>query len=152
MAKAPRYEGLNADTHVGEAARAILRALLKAVLAPAPAVLRGNDVRAVHDMRVAIRRLRSAMGTFADRFPHKKWRKLREGTKRIGTRLGEVRDADVHLAALRGARASASAAELPGIDFAIETLVARRRRALAEFAVEFSQFDRDGFTETLADA
>ncbi|MBD5657597.1 MAG: CHAD domain-containing protein [Candidatus Eremiobacteraeota bacterium] len=107
-------------------------------------------MRAVHDMRVAIRRLRSAMTTFGDRFPRKRWRALRDATRRIGRRLGRVRDADVHLAVLRAARGPAAVEERPGIDYAIETLVARRRRALAEFAVELSQFDRDAFAEALA--
>ena len=152
MAKAPRYEGLTADTPLGDAARIVMGALLEALLASAPAVLRGEDERSVHDMRVAIRRLRSAMTTFSTRFPRKRWRMLRDATRRVGRRLGAVRDADVHLAALRSARAGAAPAELAGIDYVIDTLVARRRRALAKFAIELSQFDSAAFGEALRDA
>jgi CHAD domain-containing protein len=134
----------------GEAARVTLRSLFGAVLGPAPAVLAG-DVRAVHDMRVAIRRLRSAMATFSEHFPKRRWRGLLHDTRRLGNKLGEVRDADVHLAVLRAALSGCAAADRPGVAYAIEVLLVRRRRALGEFAIELSQFDRDAFTRTLAD-
>jgi hypothetical protein len=35
--------------------------------------------------------------------------------------------------------------------YAIDELVARRRTALAEFAIELSQFDRDRFSGMFAD-
>jgi CHAD domain-containing protein len=149
LAKAPSYEGLTADTPLGEAARIVLAALWSAVLAPQAAVLGGDDARAVHDMRVAVRRLRSAMVTFSERFPRKRWRALRAATRRLGRRLGDVRDADVHLAALRAARGESTLDERAGIDYAIETLATRRRRALAEFAIELSQFDHAAFQEAL---
>ncbi len=150
MAKA-RYDGLTPEMPVGHAARTILRTLLTTMLAEAPGVLR-NDVEATHDMRVAIRRLRTAMDTFADCFPKKRFSEFRDATRRVGRRLGAVRDADVHLAVLRAALGGATETEAPGIAFAIETLGARRRRSLAEFAIEYSQFDRDRFLEMLRDA
>ena len=149
MAKAPRYEGMTAATTVGRAARTVLGALLEAVLADAPAVLNGEDVRATHDMRVAIRRLRSALATFRRCAPRKRYAELAAETKRVGRKLGEVRDADVHLAVLRAALAGAAAGEAPGIAYAIDALTARRRRALADFAIELSQFDRRGFARLI---
>ncbi len=150
MAKAPRYEGLTADMSLRDAAQTILRALLDAVLEQTSAVLRGDDTRAVHDMRVAIRRLRSALGTFEDCFGPRQIRTLRRATRRVGRKLGEVRDADVHLAALRATLGVASETDSPGIAFAIDALLARRRTALAEFAIELSQFDRESFSRVLA--
>ena len=150
MAKA-RYDGLMPEMAAGQAGRVILRALLTAVLAEAPGVLR-NDVEATHDMRVAIRRLRTAMSTFSGTLPNKVAADQRRATRRIGRRLGSVRDADVHLAVLRSALTGATEAEVPGIAYAIETLGARRRRSLAEFAIEYSQFDGDGLLAMLGDA
>jgi CHAD domain-containing protein len=102
-------------------------------------------------MRVAIRRLRSALGTFEDSFVPRQVRTLRRATRRIGRKLGEVRDADVHLAALRATLGGASENDRPGIAFAIDELLARRRTALAEFAIELSQFDRESLNRVLAD-
>jgi CHAD domain-containing protein len=150
MAKAPRYEGLTPETTPAEAARAILRPLLAAALSESPAVLREQDVRATHDMRVALRRLRSALDTFADEFPADEVRFHARALRRLARRLGEVRDADVHLAELRSALGGATAPESAGIAHAIEATIARRRAALARFAIELSQFDRDALAATIA--
>jgi triphosphatase len=151
VAKAPRFDGLTADASLARAARPILRTLLEAVLAESPAVLHGDDVRATHDMRVAIRRLRTALDTFGDELPRKALRIHSAATRRIARRLGKVRDADVHLAVLRGALGGATTDEVPGIAYAIETLAAQRRQALSEFAVELSQFDRDALAALVDD-
>jgi CHAD domain-containing protein len=150
VAKA-RYEPLTPEMPIDQAARAIVRALLAAVVNEAPAVLR-NDVKATHDMRVAIRRLRTALATFSSSFPKKRLAAHAGEIRRAARRLGAVRDADVHLAVLRGALGGATEAEMPGVAYAIETLTARRRRALADFAIELSQFDGDAFARLLEDA
>ncbi len=151
MAKAPRFESLAPQEPLGRAASTVLRGLLQAALADAPAVLGGEDVKATHDMRVAMRRLRTAQETFADALPSKPLRAFARAARRVGRRLGAVRDADVHLAALRAALGGATVAETPGIVYAIDAIGVERRRALAKFAVELSQFDRAGFFSLLKD-
>jgi CHAD domain-containing protein len=153
MAKAPRYEGLTPETSVADAARAILGSLLEAALREAPAVLHERDVRATHDMRVALRRLRTALATFGDCFDERAVRTQARVLRRLARRLGQVRDADVHLAELRSALTGATAAESAGIAYAVEALTSRRSAALAEFAIELSQFDRAAFAASFdADA
>jgi hypothetical protein len=151
LAKPPRYEGLGPDISLKEASSAVLRPLLQAVQAQAPAVLRGDDVTATHDMRVAIRRLRAALRTFRGCFLKEPFGRHLDAARRVGRKLGEVRDADVQLAALRAALEGAAAAERAGITYAFDTSLARRRRALGEFALEFSQFDRDGLAALIDD-
>lgn len=152
MAKAPRYEGLTAHLPCARAARIVVGALAESILASAPNVLRGEDTRAVHDMRVDIRRLRGAMVTFDGAFPAKRARRFGRAIRRIGRKLGPVRDADVHLATLRATLGGAPDTERIGIAFAIETILEARRSALATFAIELSQFDRATIAELLADA
>ncbi len=152
MAKAPTYEGYGSDTPVADAAKTLVTSLAMDAFARLPSALRGEDVRAVHDARVALRRLRAAMQTFRTCFPRKRWKVQRRATRRIARALGGVRDADVHLAALRGVLGGAEARERSGVTYAIEALAARRRRALATFAVELSQFDREGLGHIVADA
>jgi len=149
MAKPPRFDSLQPDTPLDSAARTVLRGLLEAALAEATAVLGGEDVEATHDMRVALRRLRSAEDTFRDALPRKRLRRFAEATRGISRRLGAVRDADVHLAALRTALGGATVDETPGIVYLLERVSAQRRRALAKFAVELSQFDRRSFFDFL---
>lgn len=151
MAKAPRYEAIVAQTPFDTAARVVVGTLSETVLGVAPIVLRGDDTRAVHDMRVAIRRWRTALTTFKTAFRRKPSRMLRRRVRRLGHNLGKVRDADVHLAVLRAALAGAQDNERPGISYAIETILQQRRRALAEFAIELSQFDRGTLARAVAD-
>ena len=152
MAKAPRYGGYDGATPLDTAVRIVVASLAEDAFARLPAALRGDDVRAVHDARVALRRLRAAMQTFRTCFPRKRWNAARRATRRIARALGCVRDADVHLAALRGVLGSAKAQERPGVAYAIEALTQRRRGALGAFALELSQFDRAGLVRTIADA
>lgn len=70
---------------------------------------RSGDADAVHDMRVATRRLRSALRTF--RPVLSRWQPVRDELKWLATSLGEVRDGDVMSARL-GAELDAQPPEL----------------------------------------
>ena len=74
----------------------------KAIHDNLPGVRRG-DADAVHDMRVAIRRLRSTLRTFRGLWDRPRSEKLRSELKWLGNRLGKVRDGQVVSAALTGA-------------------------------------------------
>ena len=84
-----------ADPMVGALARiaAVQRARLKRLEA---AALEG-DVEAVHDMRVAIRRLRAALRIGRPHLRVKPLRRLRAGLRATARALGAVRDLDVIL-------------------------------------------------------
>ena len=75
------------------------------VLAAIPIALAGTDIEGVHDVRVASRRLRAAMDIAAPAFPGKWYKPLHRTAKEITGALGEVRDRDVLLEALRADRA-----------------------------------------------
>jgi triphosphatase len=65
------------------------------------AVLGGNDpVEAVHQMRVALRRLRSAIGLFSRLFAETELKRLKPELKWLGGILGGVRDLDVFLSSI----------------------------------------------------
>jgi CHAD domain-containing protein len=55
----------------------------------------GEDIEDVHDMRVATRRMRSALRTFAPYFKGKAIRSFRASLSKIADALGAVRDLDV---------------------------------------------------------
>lgn len=103
-------------------ARAVALGLLAEAKAASDALAAGAGEEPLHDFRVALRRLRSALRTFrpwlAGKVPRRREKKLR----RIARSTNEARDAEVQLAWL-GARAEAFAAarHRPGY----ERLVAR---------------------------
>jgi CHAD domain-containing protein len=65
-------------------------------------VLDVAEIERVHDMRVAIRRLRAALEVFALCFPAKRHRRALKRVKRLADALGERRDRDVAIESLEG--------------------------------------------------
>ena len=61
----------------------------------------GEDIEYLHRMRVASRRLRAALPVFVSCFPQKKYARWLADIRRITRVLGDARDADVQIAALR---------------------------------------------------
>jgi CHAD domain-containing protein len=80
-----------------------------------PALASGDGVEAVHQMRVAMRRLRSALGLFNRDLPCAEFQDLRAESRRIAAVLGEARDWDVFVDTLRAGLLPRFADE-PGLD------------------------------------
>jgi triphosphatase len=136
-----RHVGAPALPHqplsVSDALMHILGHLIDVILANAPVAARqnGEGTEAVHQMRVAVRRARSALAIFRDAVPAGSLDAVSVHFKELGSRLGPVRDWDVF------AEETAPAVQqaLPN-DVRLERLIAaasRRRRecqkALAEY-------------------
>jgi CHAD domain-containing protein len=62
----------------------------------------GEDAAAVHDMRVASRRLRESMVVFERLYPRKRFARCYRTARDAGRALGELRDADVLAGRLEG--------------------------------------------------
>jgi Uncharacterized conserved protein len=101
----------------------VLRKRLKEMCSRRARALDWSDPEGVHDMRVASRRLRSALNDFK---PFLRRRSLPlERIKQVGKSLGAVRDEDVALAALEQLESKASESVAAGI----EAIAEERRRA-----------------------
>jgi len=98
---------VDASLTVGQVAFAVMREQFGVFLSHEPGTRLGEDPEALHDMRVASRRMRAAMRIFKDALPVRS-RKLRDELKWIAGVLGEVRDLDVQLEQLEGWVAEAS--------------------------------------------
>lgn len=122
--------------------RATMSALIAArwaeVMEAIPAAIAGER-DGVHDVRVASRRLRAAMDVAAPIFPSKWFKPLHRVARDITGALGDVRDRDVLLEALRAERAAAPLAEHPGID----RLMHRIERERAQAQVEAESYLRE---------
>ncbi len=78
-------------------ARQVTQDRLLALLAETEGVQAGEDIEHVHRMRVASRRLRSALRLFRECFKGKKVKRWREAAKEVTSSLGEARDLDVQM-------------------------------------------------------
>ena len=86
---------------VGEVAMAALRRQFLRMLHHEPGTRLGEDPEELHDMRVAIRRMRAAVKLFAPYLPARAL-PLRRELSWVGAALGEVRDLDVQIAGAHG--------------------------------------------------
>jgi len=109
-----------------------------------PDAIDGNDIEAVHRVRVASRRLRAAMDVSTDCFPRKWYRPLHKTAKDITQALGEVRDRDVLLETFAAERAAASETEQQGIDYLVPGIERDRKRARKRMIAFLTKLDDKG--------
>ncbi|HZI17378.1 MAG TPA: CHAD domain-containing protein [Pyrinomonadaceae bacterium] len=125
MAKAKKIEGLDCGADAAAGVRLVLVSRFDEMAEYRAAALDSADAEGVHDMRVASRRLRSALRDFR---PHvrrpSRLERVRGELKKLARALGAVRDEDVATAALLKLSAEAPA-EARG---AVEALTEERRR------------------------
>jgi CHAD domain-containing protein len=89
-----------------------------------------GDVDSVHDMRVAVRRLRVALSNFAVCVPKEDRKRLRLRLENLADALGGVRDMDVMIAALKTSLTPRPDQEKSAVSALIGRLRARRRSRL----------------------
>lgn len=120
----------------GELVRAALARSVASLLHNDPGVRVGGDPERVHDARVATRRLRSDLRTFAPLLDRDWADGLRDELSWIGGALGEVRDSEVLLERIRGRVGELPEADRPGAAPLIRRLseetAAKRDRLLKE--------------------
>jgi CHAD domain-containing protein len=129
VAKARDIQGLAAELPFREAAALAVGTRSDEVWEHEHRAMDTGDIEGVHDMRVATRRLRAAMETFAPCFPKKRHRKALREVKELADRLGERRDPDVMIESLRATAGDMAQEDRAGIESLIEDLRADQGEA-----------------------
>lgn len=93
------------------------------------AVRRGNDPDAVHDMRVASRRLRAALNVFQTAFDDPMYVKLQKEVRQVTGALSLARDLDVMIAGLQKDAAYLPTGQRGVISEVLREWMSRRREA-----------------------
>ncbi len=117
-----------------EAAARIVSVRAAELTEHAQGVLDTGDIERVHDMRVATRRLRAALEIFEPCFPAKAYGEALGEVKRLADALGERRDRDVAIAALRNFNDQMPAPDRRGVASLIEQLRDEQEEANRELA------------------
>ncbi len=107
-------------------------------------VLDVRDIERVHDMRVASRRLRAVLEIFAPCFPSSEFSGVLKDVKAIADALGERRDPDVHVEALRAFAKTLTAAQRPGVNALVAELQERQARGNEILAAELRRVEDRG--------
>lgn len=157
MAKAREITGIDCGENALEGAAKVLRTRFAEVLDFREAALEAKGVKGVHDMRVAIRRLRSALRDFAFALKRKPLKKISKEIKRFADALGAARDEDVAIIALQKLRKkSRDKFVKKEIARLIEERRARRERAHLDLIEKLALSDvenlQDGFEQTIDEA
>ena len=126
--------GLDADASGDDALAGIIRHCITHMIANEACVAAGIDPEGIHQMRVALRRLRSAMVLFRRYVPAEQYAWLNAEVKWLAGSLGEARDWDAYSASLLAPVRSAmpDAAELHALGVAVETVRRRSYKAAQE--------------------
>ncbi len=118
--------GIIPDDPMSEAGRKALFFHFERMLTHEPETRRGEDIEALHDMRVATRRMRSALRVFGPFFRARTLRPFARELRRAARKLGAVRDLDV---LLLGAERFAAEPQHGDIAPLLEAWGARREQA-----------------------
>lgn len=110
----------------------ILKERLEKMLSYREAMLRGDDVETLHDMRVASRRLRAALTVFAPAFQSEDFRLLEAEVKNVTTALGEARDLDVMMEEMQRMKLKLPAEQQGGIGRLLAFKREQRERAQSQ--------------------
>jgi len=114
---------------IAEAARRTLRRFFDKLLAREDAVIKGEDIEDVHQMRVATRRLRASLQVVTGIYDPKQIRRYRRGLRQLANSLGAVRDGDVFLEHVTNAHAELPAGDHAQLDRLIAAVRAERAQA-----------------------
>lgn len=124
----PTLPGLLAD----EGARRLALAHLEDATAARSRLVRSSDPEALHDYRVALRRLRSCSRAYRKQFRSTVSKKSLRQLRRLAHGTNRGRDLEVHLAWLVEQRDRVGEAEQPGVSWILERLTTAKRRAWDE--------------------
>jgi CHAD domain-containing protein len=143
----PRSPGVAAADPMSEAGRKVLRFHYQRMLRNEPGTRAGEDIEALHDMRVATRRMRAAFRVFAEYYEPDVRKALIKGLKNTGQALGHVRDLDVFLEGAATYRAMLDMAEQPAFDALMEHWRIEREAARQEMN---AHLDSDAYQDFVA--
>ncbi len=97
VAELPEQAGVQPEDTLADAGRKILQHHYARMVHHEPGARLGQDIEELHNMRVAVRRMRAAFRTFSDAFKPKAIKAWLKGLRATGRALGRVRDLDVFM-------------------------------------------------------
>jgi len=137
-----------AKTSAGQAAREIHLRLFEILEANLIGTRMELDSEFLHDLRVSLRRIRSALSQLPGVFPPPELKRFRAGFALLGDLTGPARDLDVYLQHLPGYRASLPESQQADLDPLFEYLRAQQR---IEHQRLTAHLDSEGFRKLCAD-
>lgn len=123
----------------------VLAERFDAMMVNAAGTREGSDPEALHDMRVASRRLRAALDAFGPCYAGRTFRRVTRETKALTHALGVVRDDDVLLDSLGGYAKDIPQEERPALEGFIAHLTAARDEHRAALVRHLDALDANNY-------
>jgi CHAD domain-containing protein len=142
---------LEPDEPLRVAARRVIAARAADLAGIAPGAIGASDPEALHDVRVAVRRLTSALDVFADGLDDDARGRARRMLRRDAEPLGRARDLDVQIALVRRFLKTARASEQAGIAHVLTELASGRAEAEADVTAAIAALDDPELQAALAE-
>jgi exopolyphosphatase/pppGpp-phosphohydrolase len=133
-----------------ETGRRMLNERTKKLLEWRSAVLKHDDIEAVHKMRVASRRLRAALDAYKPVCEPKQFNKVYRHIKKMADILGNARDTDVMIQNLQSRLEHAPAQEQAGVQWLIMRLRSYRDQQQQILKAYFEKLDEDSLKDQIA--
>jgi hypothetical protein len=140
--------GLHAQATFAETGRRELRDRSKKFLKCINPVLQNKDVEAVHQMRVASRRLRATLDAYESACAQKPFKSVYREVKQAADLLGTARDTDVMLQNLE--QRGVPDTEMPGLQWLISRLQMYREQQQRKIVAFFGNFRSKRFERLVA--
>jgi len=137
--------GVEATDPLAEAARKVMRFHFAEMLRNEEGTRLGEDIEALHDMRVATRRLRAAFEVFGSAFEPGMLKPHLKGLRLTGRSLGTVRDLDVFMETAQGFIETLPDEQKPGMDLLLSSWRAQREKTRAEMLTFLDSQDYHSF-------
>jgi CHAD domain-containing protein len=144
VAKAAKVSGIDGSTAYKLAIGRIIEARFDEMMRYRSGTLLGRDPEALHDMRVASRRLRAAMDVAVECFP-KRYSYYHRTIKELTDVLGGVRDFDVMRLSLTEYRQSRPEAERVTINRLLQAQRLERDARRVELIAFFERLEEERF-------
>jgi CHAD domain-containing protein len=133
------------------AARRVIAARAEDLAGIAPGAVGASDPEALHDVRVAVRRLTSALDVFAVGLDDELRKRARRMLRRDAEPLSVARDLDVQIALVRRFLKSARASEQAGIAHVLTVLASERAEAESDVAAAIAALAEPELQAALAE-
>lgn len=147
MAKAKKIHGLDVNKPLTECLKVILPVRFSEMTEHEQGTLEGSDIEALHDMRVASRRVQAVFKMFRSVFPKKKFKAEYAELKLLISALGVVRDYDVFIDKLQKLREEIPANDTRAFDLMIIRKQAERDEKRKLLASYINTLNKAGYKE-----
>lgn len=147
MAKAKKIPYLNPNQRLDIALQKILKTRFDEMVSFEQGTIEGSDIEALHDMRVASRRVQAVLKIFRGAFPLKKYKDEYTEIRTLIRALGVVRDYDVFIEKIEKFRSQYKTGDMRAMDLLIIRKKAEREQKRRELVQHLNNLNKAGYKE-----